>query len=142
VNKYNRTEAATALLAEIEDWCARTNTRETSVGHVLFLHPGFVGLMRLRKTVSVEKEIAVRNFIYCEHPNGYRGELPATHANGTRPVKRPPGGLRAKIYCERGAAQTTRLSDEEIAARRVDRDACPWCGVRSDVGCKHTQAAA
>lgn len=30
-----------------------------------------------------------------------------------------------------------RLSDGEIAARRIDREPCPRCGVRADIGCRH-----
>lgn len=135
---FNRHDAATAMLTEIEEWCARTATHETSIGHVLFLHPGFVGLLRKRLTLSEEKEIAVRQFIYCDHPDGYRGELPITHANGTRPVKRP--AHTSKLYGERNGHPeypTARLSEAEIAARRVERDPCPFCGTRADVGCRH-----
>lgn len=32
-----------------------------------------------------------------------------------------------------------RLTDDEIAARVVSRDPCPLCGVRGDIGCKHTR---
>jgi hypothetical protein len=125
--KHNRTAEAAVLLQEIVDWCARTDTPETSIGHVLFLHPGFVGLMRLRLTVSEDKEAAVRQFM-ADHPNGWRGDLPVTHGNGTKP-------RREKV-------PATRLTDEEIVSRRVDRSACPHCGVRSDVGCKHIGAGA
>jgi hypothetical protein len=134
---YNRHDAANAMLTEIEDWCKRTGTRENVIGHVLFLHPGFVGLMRARRTLSEEKEIAVRDFLYCQHPDGYRGDLPKTHANGTRPVKRSPSKHSAKICLERGELPTAKLTEAEIAQRRVDRDACTYCGVRADVGCKH-----
>lgn len=131
--KYNRTEAASALLSEIESWCARTGTPEGHIGHVLFLHPGFVGLLRLRLTLSEEREIAVRQFIYHDHQDGWRGELPKTHGNGTKPVV-------SKIRAERGGLpgySLVRLTEAQIAARRVDRDACQKCGVRADVGCKH-----
>lgn len=136
---YNRTAEARQLLTEIEAWCARTDTREGSVGHVLFLHPGFVGLLRLRLTVSVEKEIAVREFIYATHPDGYRGVLPLTHANGTRPVKKPSADKRAKICLERGALPTAKMSQEQIAARRVHRDPCQHCGARGDFDCGHSK---
>jgi hypothetical protein len=130
---YNRTEAANALLSDIEKWCRRTSTPENSIGHVLFLHPGFVGLLRLRRTLSEEKEAEVRSFL-SDNPSGWRGELPKTHANGTRPVKRPQrGGAVDRV-------SAAHLSEEEIAARRVDRTVCPRCGVRSDFGCNHSQA--
>lgn len=32
------------------------------------------------------------------------------------------------------------IRDEKMAAPRVDRDACPRCGVRADIGCKHSRA--
>jgi hypothetical protein len=94
---WNRGDDARQLLTEVEDWCGRTSTPEGTVGHALFLHPGFVGLLRKRLTLSVEKEIAVREFIYWNHPDGYRGPLPLT--------------------------------------------GCPRCGVRADVGCRHTAGA-
>lgn len=131
----NRTAEAIQLLAEIEAWSARTGTRENAIGHVLFLHPGFVGLLRLRLTVSVEKELAVRRFIYHDHPDGFRGELPITHGNGTRPRSAGPSLSRGQV---RGAA-TANLTDSEIAGRRLDRDPCPRCGVRGDVGCNHSR---
>jgi hypothetical protein len=137
---HNRTEAAEALLSEIEAWCTRTGTREGAIGHVLFLHPGFVGLLRLRRTLSEEKEIAVREFIYCTHPDGYHGELPKTHANGTRPVKREPSKFAAPIRLIRGELPTTKLTDAEVAARRTDRDPCPRCSTRGDLVCGHSRA--
>lgn len=136
--KHNRTAEASALLAEIEQWCSCTATPENHIGHVLFLHPGLVGLMRLRLTVSEEKEVAVRQFM-SDHPNGWRGELPRTHANGTRPRK----NFKSPIRQQRGEiehASTAKLSEGEIAARRVDRDPCPRCGIRADVGCAHIKA--
>jgi hypothetical protein len=126
---YNRTDAATAMLAEIEAWCARTATPEGTIGHVLFFHPGFVGLLRKRLTLSEEKEIAVRAFLYHDHPNGYRGELPKTHANGTRPVKRLSKPGRCKC-----------APDDKFLPPKVDRDPCPRCGVRHDIGCNHSRA--
>jgi hypothetical protein len=113
--EYNRTDAAREVLTEIDAWCARTGTREGTIGHVLFLHPGFVGLLRKRLTISVEKEAAVRAFLR-DHPHGYAGDLPPTHGNGTKPVRVGPS--------VRG------LSEVEISARRVYREACPRCGVR------------
>jgi hypothetical protein len=129
---YNRTEAATAMLSEIEAWCARTSTPEGTIGHVLFLHPGFVGLMRKRLTLSEEKEIAVRAFLYHDYPEGYRGELPDTHAGLPKPSTQ-----RREA---RENAGSKLLSADEIVARRVDRDACLRCGVRHDIGCKHSRA--
>jgi hypothetical protein len=134
---YNRTTAAMSLLREIGDWCARTKTPETSIGRVLFLHPGFVGLMRKRLTLSEDKEIAVRQFIYWEYPDGWRGELPVTHANGTRPL------VQAKTsYKQQQGAHEYKilLTDGELLARRVDRDPCQRCGVRHDIGCHHSRA--
>lgn len=123
-----RTQAARTLLAEIEEYCARTNIRETVIGHALFRHPGFVGLLRLRLQLSEEKERIVRGFM-GRWPNGYHGELPNSH------IRFPP-----KSREERGPRPEnvgSRLSEAEIAARRVDRDACPRCGVRGDIGCAH-----
>jgi hypothetical protein len=133
---WNRGDDARQLLTEVEDWCGRTSTPEGTVGHALFLHPGFVGLLRKRLTLSVEKEIAVREFIYWNHPDGYRGPLPLTHGNGTKPAQHS-----AEIRRVRGPLPGAKLSDVEIAARRVERDGCPRCGVRADVGCRHTAGA-
>lgn len=133
---YNRNDEARRLLTEIENWCERTDTPEGTVGHALFLHPGFVGLLRRRLTVTVEKEIAVREFIYCSHPDGYRGPLPLTHGNGTKPTHGS-----SEIRALRGPCPQTSLSDAQIAARRVERDSCPRCGVRADVGCRHLRGA-
>lgn len=132
---HNRTDAATALLADIESWCSRTGTPETSIGHLLFLHPGFVGLLRKRLTVSEEKEAAVRNFI-AEHPSGWSGVLPLTHANGTRPVERASSPAARRRAAE--AARRTAAEAEIEARERVHRDPCPRCGVRADIGCMHS----
>lgn len=132
VRTSNRTPEATALLADIEEWCRKTGTAETAIGHKLFLHPGFVGLLRKRLTVSPEKEEAVRNFL-TEHPFGWSGTLPLTHANGTRPVYRASSPrARQRI------AEEPHLTPVQI----VDRTPCPRCGIRSDVGCKHQARAA
>lgn len=34
-----------------------------------------------------------------------------------------------------------RLTEDDIANLRVDRDPCSYCGVRADVGCKHQRQA-
>lgn len=129
---YNRTAEAQALLADIEGWCARTGTPETALGHALFLHPGFVGLLRKRLTLTVDKEIAVRAFIFHDHVDGYRGPLEKTHANGSRPVQR---GEMAKLT----DGVPARMSSPP-AFLTVDRDPCPRCGVRGDFGCSHNRA--
>jgi hypothetical protein len=129
VTEHNRTEAAKRLLARIELWCDRTGTPESTIGHALFGAPGFVGLMRKRLTVSGDKEQSVRDF-FEEYPDGFHGELPALFPNGMKPRRAAVEQMRCK------------LTDEEIAARRLDRDACPRCGVRADIGCKHQRAFA
>lgn len=124
--KHNRTEAASRLLDEIETWCARTKTRETLIGRLLFRHPGFAGLLRLRLTVTEEKEAAVRAFLEC-NPDGHDGDLPKCHGFG---VSRP---LRsAKIRLARGPAPV--ISSPRALVRR---DPCPQCGVRGEIGCRH-----
>lgn len=131
-NKSNRTAEAKALLADVEGWCAKTGTPETTIGHKLFLHPGFVGLLRKRLTVSPEKEEAVRNFL-TEHPFGWSGTLPLTHANGTRPAYRASSPkARQRI------AEETRLAAMPV----IDRTPCSRCGIRADIGCKHQTRAA
>jgi hypothetical protein len=55
---FHRTDAALGLLNDVERYCARTRTPEQSIGHVLFRHPGFVGLLRLRLQLTEEKEAA------------------------------------------------------------------------------------
>lgn len=76
---HNRIEAGKALLSSIEEWCRRTRTRETHVGQILFRHPGFVGLLRKRFLVTLEKEAAVLDFL-AEHPGGVkRIPLPNPH---------------------------------------------------------------
>lgn len=122
-----RPEAAKALLADVEEWCARTKTPETSVGHALFRHPGFVGLLRLRLMLSEEKEFIVRRFM-VEWPRGYHGELPYMFAKQGRRAS-------AKHPVRESAARM--MSDEEIATRRINREPCRLCGVRADIGCKH-----
>jgi hypothetical protein len=126
---YNRHESAKELLKEISVWCVDTGTKETAIGHALFLHPGFVGLLRKRMTLSEESEIAVRSFIYHDFPDGYHGELPKTHAHGTRPVKRASKPGRCKCG-----------PDDTALPPRIERDPCPRCGVRRDIGCNHTRA--
>lgn len=136
---YNRTEAATSLLRDVEAWCASTGTAETAIGHLLFLHPGFIGLLRKRLTVTEEKESEVRAFM-ATHPAGWAGMLPLTHANGTRPVERAssPAARRRIVEAQR------RLAAKEAAdaAPRVYRDPCPRCGVRGDIGCGHSRGSA
>lgn len=131
---YNRTEAAKALLCEVDAWCARTATPPTSVGHVLFLHPGFVGLLRKRLTLSEGKERDARQFL-ADHPNGWRGDLPETHSNGVHKRARS-----SKIRLERGPIQRVTPSEDQLNERRIDRDPCPRCGVRADFGCAHSRA--
>ena len=134
--RHNRNDAARALLGEIEAWCARTETPEGSIGHLLFLHPGFVGLLRKRLTVSEEKEETVRAFL-AAHPMGWRGVLPLTHANGTRPVYRASSPAGRQRATEAATRQATKEAAE--AMPRVHRDPCPRCGVRADIGCEHAR---
>lgn len=48
---------------------------------------------------------------------------------------------RRRIYKRQTTRQFVRpaidLPNADIEARRVDRDPCPYCGVRADIGCKH-----
>lgn len=118
---YNRTDAAQRLAEDVTEWCAATATPPNSVGHVLFLHPGFVALLRKRLTVTPEKEEAVRAFM-AAHPAGWRGKLPQTHLNWDKARIR-------RVERTSGALPPT-----------VDRDPCQRCGVRHDIGCHHTRA--
>lgn len=43
---------------------------------------------------------------------------------------------RDRIVAERNASQWA-----SVEALRVNREICPMCGVRSDIGCKHRRAA-
>jgi hypothetical protein len=65
----NRTEAASALLADVDEWCAATKTNQSRVGSILFRHPGFVALLRKRLQVTQEKEGQVRDLI-AANPDG------------------------------------------------------------------------
>lgn len=123
---HNRTAAASQLLSDMQHWCSSTGTPPNSVGHVLFLHPGFFGLLRKRLTVTEEKEEAVREFM-ASYPNGWRGLLPQMHANI---AGRRAAGLSS-------ADTGRRFTDDQP---RVDRDPCPRCGVRHDIGCGHSRA--
>ena len=111
----NRADAARQVLAEINDWCARNNAAETLIGRVLFLHPGFVGLLRKRLQLSEAKETIVRRFL-AAHPNGYCGDARKVRIN----VRQP------------------RAGDDRLYPR-VDRDPCPRCGIRADIGCAHSR---
>lgn len=48
----------------------------------------------------------------------------------------PPYGT--KITPNRKPGKALPIPGDEIAARRVFRDPCVRCGVRGDIGCKHT----
>lgn len=135
----NRTQDATVLLAEIEAWCARTATPETSVGHKLFLHPGFVGLLRLRLTLTEEKEAIVRTFMN-DHPDGWHGILPTTHANGTQPVGRASSPSRRKAEGEKQKQHKASGEVRTVSGIRSAGEPCWRCDVRADVGCKHRPA--
>lgn len=94
MNDYNRTDAATKLLADVEGWCRKTGSVETLVGRVLFRHPGFVGLLRKRLTATLEKEKIVRAFL-ADNPEGWNGKLPKCSGYGvTRPQGASPLGMR------------------------------------------------
>jgi hypothetical protein len=123
-----RPEAATAMLKEIESYCKRTKTPEQTIGHALFRHPGFVGLLRLRLMLSVEKEAAVRQFMRA-WPNGYHGDLPHMFTKAPKPKVHPVRHTEA-----------AKLTDEEIRARQTNRDPCQRCGCRGDIGCGHSKA--
>jgi hypothetical protein len=125
----NRHEAAQALLEEIEAWCERTKSARTLIGKVLFEVPGFYSLLKLRLTVTTEKEAKVREFMTA-NPDGWVGEPPYPRRSHVRHLNTFDGFGMAE---ERERA---------IAARRVDRDPCQFCGVRPEVGCRHQRPAA
>lgn len=125
----NRTEVASALLAEIESWSARTGTKETVIGHALRRHPGLVALMRKRLQVSPEMEVLVRQFMEA-WPKGYSGELPQTHVGYSRAAidrrrKReytapePVPGFAQPAYPSKIAVRIMRQGLEE-AVNRID----------------------
>lgn len=121
----NRTAAARTLLEDIERWCASTDTKETAIGHVLFRHPGFVGLLRKRLTVSEDKEAAARDFLSL-HPKGYRGALPTTHI-----------GSNAAVRARRMVDVRHIEIPPDVLPTRIERAPCTFCGVRADFGCRH-----
>lgn len=105
---FNRATPARRLLADIEAWCARTGTPETSIGHALFRHPGFVGLLRKRLQLSEIKEEQVRNFLE-RFPGGYCDELPKTHGYGV--TKLPTASNRAIQIMRDGMEDEVRRLD-------------------------------
>lgn len=66
------------------------------------------------------------------------GEMPAPR--GLR-WQRKSGGYNQGMT--RAEENWRALMDAESAvlARRTDRDACPMCAVRADIGCKHRRVA-
>jgi hypothetical protein len=55
-----------------------------------------------------------------------------------RPIGGGVAGYTAKRR-ERSVAVSAERSSEPSPDQYVDRDACPRCGVRSDIGCKHNR---
>lgn len=55
-------------------------------------------------------------------------------AGGVLPPYRTRSGIR------RNRRPFSEINKEREAQPRVDRDPCPRCGVRRDVGCGHSQA--
>ncbi len=103
------------LLAQIEAYCFRTGTRETDVGAILFRHGGFVGLLRLRGSLTPEKRAAVEHLL-AEHPDGL-DDLPIPKQHLRRPT---PENFRRKSAVEVATdlANRKNLADAAKAARR------------------------
>jgi hypothetical protein len=122
----NRLDAGAQLLADTDAWCQRTGTAETAIGRLLFRHPGFIGLLRKRLTVSDEKEAAVRQFL-TDNPEGWNGKLPQCHGFGvTRPLRSAKTRLVGGVAAEAGYGQPSARSIQvlrdglEDAVRKLD----------------------
>lgn len=83
----NRTAEARALLADIDAWCARTDTEAGHIGAILFRHPGFVGLLRKRLQVTCEKEAMVRDLLTSNPEGASHLPAPSPHVHPKRGAK-------------------------------------------------------
>jgi hypothetical protein len=75
-----------------------------------------------------------------KYPDGFHGALPKCNVRMPKKL-----ATTAKFIAERGQLpekERVRLSEAEIAARRVNREACTYCGVRADIGCRHRRSLA
>jgi len=67
----------------------------------------------------------------------------------TAPVRNPQPHWRERPDHVKRAHRPRRTAEvkaltaplvEEVLPPRVDRDPCGWCGVRADIGCRHSRA--
>lgn len=101
-----------ALLAEIESYCALTGTPEGKIGGLLYRHPGFVGLLRLRGLVAPDKAEAIRRLM-ASNPDGL-AHVEAPNPRMKRPQPDPPAAARADLG---NGARPTGLSGPVTGAQ-------------------------
>lgn len=134
------------LLADIDAWCQGNAIRPNEFGRMACDFGGFVGLMR-RRCSARTRMAALARALMAAYPDGVRAEerelIRKTAFNMLFELRVPDPNRRLRPT--NVAARHTSGATASFTGRdqpRVDRDPCPRCGTRGDVGCQHKPAGA
>lgn len=130
---------ADRLLADIEGWCGRTGVSERDLGAGALNHPGFVGLLRHRRTLKAATEVEVRAFLDA-HPDGVAPQpapapivepasVEASQAEGVAPPTPAPATPRkpwAEDYMARLQAARAYLDSRGFGVVRASVEHSTW----------------
>lgn len=107
-----------ALIAEVDRWCRRTGTNYNKLVTAARVPPSIRSSVKNRHK-RVTKDVAGRIRLMM---HTYRFGI-------------TKDDLKRHIIVASSRARA--LSEEQIESLRVDREPCPRCGARKDVGCAH-----
>jgi hypothetical protein len=114
------TEAeSAALIDELDLWCRRTGT---NYNKIVIAAGVAVSLRSMVRTKGKRVTITVSNRLRKAMREFGKG------------ITRQEHRARLSLILSR----PSQMSIDEIQQRRVNREPCPRCGVRADVGCKHS----
>ena len=105
-----------AIVEEINRWCRKTGTNYNKLVIAAGVGPSVrsdVCLRKRRLTIIVAQRV---RSVITRYPQGI---TKAEHKSRLRRMNQP-------------------LPREEIESRRVNREPCPKCGTRADIGCRHS----
>lgn len=115
-----------ALFDEIDRWC-----RRTAISYSRFA---------IAAGVEVNTRAAVRNRGRClTFATAFK--LRAAMENNPAGISKSESRKRRRELEQRALARVQAVAATMLAPTQspVNRDPCPWCNVRGDIGCRHTR---
>ena len=133
-------DEARELLAQIDAWCARHRIPDNVFGALACDFGGFVGLLRKRLSARMRMATLAR-YLIASRPDGVRvsefDDMRRAAHDLLFQFRVPDPKRRLRPIAAPSAPSSAGVVTHFTLPPVVDRDPCPRCGVRGDIGCEH-----